>query len=149
MTILAAVGEQRQPVEIIERGFELATAFEEELHVLHVIPEQDAEEHFNAIRSIDEFRDMSFSVEIDRAENIAQELIDGALGEAAVSTVTPVGRIGDPAEEISAAIDALDPRYVVVGGRKRSPLGKVAFGSVTQSVILDSGCPVVTVIAEE
>lgn len=49
---------------------------------------------------------------------------------------------GDPAEEILDAADDLDADVVVVGGRKRTPAGKVLFGSVTQGVVLGTDRPV-------
>lgn len=42
----------------------------------------------------------------------------------------------------------VDANLVVVGARKRTPIGKAVFGSVTQSVILDSPVPV-TVVGSE
>jgi nucleotide-binding universal stress UspA family protein len=148
MVVLAAVGEKRDPGRIIETAHELATAFDEELQVLHVIPEGDANEHFESIQSIDEFSDVSFTVEIGRAEDIAQTLVETVLGGATRGTVTPVGRIGDPTDEILAQAAQTEPRYLVIGGRKRSPVGKATFGSVTQSVILNSDQPTVTVMSE-
>ncbi|OYR69650.1 universal stress protein UspA, partial [Halorubrum sp. E3] len=38
-----------------------------------------------------------------------------------------------------------DARYVVIGGRQRSPTGKALFGSVTQDVMFESPAPVVNV----
>jgi nucleotide-binding universal stress UspA family protein len=49
---------------------------------------------------------------------------------------------GDPADAIVDAADDADADLIVVGGRKRSPAGKALFGSVTQSVILTAGRPV-------
>ncbi|MDG5775989.1 universal stress protein [Haloarculaceae archaeon H-GB2-1] len=48
-----------------------------------------------------------------------------------------------PAEGILDLTNEVDSDLVVMGGRKRSPAGKALFGSVTQSVILDSEVPVV------
>lgn len=148
MVILATVGEEMDPTQIIETGYELATAFDEELQVLHVIPEKEAEAHFEAIRSIDEFSDYSFSNEFDRAEDVAEQFIEGVLGTDIEGAVNPTGRVGDPTQEILIAIDNLEPRYVVLGGKSRSPTGKALFGSVTQSVILNADQPVVTVRQE-
>ena len=146
MVILAAVGEKRDPTRIIETAHELASAFDDELQVLHVLPEKDAEEHFEAIKSIDESADYSFNIEVDRAEDVAQRFIEEVVGNASPEDVSAIGRIGDPTEEILAVADEIEPRYLVVGGKNRSPTGKALFGSVTQSVILNSEYPVVTVV---
>ena len=42
----------------------------------------------------------------------------------------------------------LEADSIVIGGRKRSPAGKALFGSVTQSVILESTIPVTIVGGE-
>ena len=147
MVILAAVGETHHPGRIIETAHDLATTLDEELQVLHVVPADEAEAHFDALMEIPEFRDVDFSVESDRAEAVARELVAATLVAEERSAVVPIGRIGDPAEKFLDVAETLQPRYVVVGGRKRSPAGKALFGSVTQSVILGAEWPVVTVLA--
>ncbi|MFB6183769.1 MAG: universal stress protein [Haloarculaceae archaeon] len=47
-----------------------------------------------------------------------------------------------PAKGILELSEDVDADLIVMGGRKRSPTGKALFGSVTQSVILDSDVPV-------
>lgn len=49
---------------------------------------------------------------------------------------------GDPAESIIETADELDADMVVLAARKRTPTGKVIFGSVTQAVILGTNRPV-------
>ena len=148
MVILATVGERLDPGPAIETGVDLAGAYDDELQVLHVIPEHDADQHFQDLQTIPEFRDLSWDVELDRAADVADGLVRNVLGDDVPSFVSPAGRTGDPAEEIVSAADSLDARFVVVGGRKRSPAGKAVFGSVTQAVILNADRPVVTVMAD-
>ncbi|WP_049927868.1 universal stress protein [Halopiger goleimassiliensis] len=56
---------------------------------------------------------------------------------------------GDPAPELIRAADETGADMICLSGRRRTPTGKVIFGSVTQSVILSSELPVVTVSPEE
>lgn len=147
MAILAAVGEKHATGKIVETGYDLASTYGDELQVLHVIPEDDAQAHFDELRTIPDFRDVGIEVEVQRAEEVAARLVDMVLDDYDPEVVTPVGRVGQPAEEILAHADAIDARYLVIGGRKRTPAGKALFGSVTQTVILDSQRPVVTRMA--
>lgn len=50
---------------------------------------------------------------------------------------------GEPAESIIGTAEDLDADAICVAGRNRSPAGKMLFGSVTQSVILNTDRPVV------
>lgn len=43
-----------------------------------------------------------------------------------------------PADGIRDLADTIDADLIAMGGRKRSPTGKVLFGSVTQSVLLNT-----------
>ncbi|QZA88281.1 universal stress protein [Salinarchaeum sp. IM2453] len=52
---------------------------------------------------------------------------------------------GDPADKILEIASERDVDMICVSGRDRTPTGKVLFGSTTQSVILGTNKPVVTV----
>jgi nucleotide-binding universal stress UspA family protein len=54
-------------------------------------------------------------------------------------------RAQSPAEEILAAAKDVNADMIVIGLRRRSPVGKLFLGSSSQQVILDADCPVVTV----
>ncbi|WP_254271628.1 universal stress protein [Haloarcula marina] len=49
---------------------------------------------------------------------------------------------GDPERQITNHAEEHDVDMIILGGRKRSPLGALVFGSVSQAVILDSERPV-------
>lgn len=49
------------------------------------------------------------------------------------------GEGGNPAQQITDHADDIDADAICIAGRKRSPTGKVVFGSVTQDVILNTG----------
>lgn len=54
-------------------------------------------------------------------------------------------RSGDPDEEILRVARDIDADQIVLGGRRRSPVGKAIFGSVVQNVIRNSTRPVLTI----
>ncbi len=80
-----------------------------------------------------------FFNETDYPESV--ETVVGVLEEAGIETEKR--RVhGSPSEEILAAARDVDANTIAMSGRKRSPSGKVLFGSVTQSVLLDANRPV-------
>ena len=58
----------------------------------------------------------------------------------------PVGG-GDAADELLAAADRHAAGLVVIGMRRRSPVGKLLLGSTAQRVLLQADCPVLAVKA--
>lgn len=66
------------------------------------------------------------------------------LTDAGIS-VDLVRRHGKPGEEVVEYADSVDADNIVVPGRKRSPVGKAVFGSVTQDIVLNAGQPVTIV----
>ena len=75
------------------------------------------------------------------ARDIAQELASPFRNYGVKVEVE--GRVGKTVgKEIVAAADELDAARIVVGGRRRSPAGKVLFGSTAQTILLDAPCPV-------
>jgi nucleotide-binding universal stress UspA family protein len=55
--------------------------------------------------------------------------------------------VDDTADAILAAVDRVGAGLLVIGARRRSPMGKALLGSVTQSLILDATVPVLVVKA--
>jgi nucleotide-binding universal stress UspA family protein len=56
--------------------------------------------------------------------------------------------VHDSAEELIRTAEATDADFIVIGLRRRSPVGKLLLGSNAQRVLLDAACPVLAVKAE-
>jgi nucleotide-binding universal stress UspA family protein len=55
----------------------------------------------------------------------------------------------DPAEDLVNVANEVDAELIVIGLRRRSPVGKLILGSNAQRVLLDAPCPVLAVKAGE
>jgi len=162
MTIVVAVDGERTPDQPLAVAAALAEQFDEELVAVHVMPQG----RFEAIqRSMDgETRDIvaltaypaftespreqpSTRYTVDQAQDDAEvalkQIVEDTLG--AGSGVVRQGRVGDVVTQLVEEAKRRDARYLVIGGRKRSPVGKAVFGSVTQSLLLNAERPVITV----
>lgn len=53
--------------------------------------------------------------------------------------------ISDVSEAILSTVAQLGPDLLVIGARRRSPMGKAFLGSVAQNIILDADVPVLVV----
>ncbi|WP_129115484.1 universal stress protein [Halegenticoccus tardaugens] len=139
MPIVAAVDRSDQATAIIEQAGQLGAAFEEPVHVVHVLTRKEfvSLERTNVTKS-------GSAVPIEEIEAIAEEIAAEAIEDAGADA-DAIGLVGKPAEEIVTYAETVDADYVVVGGRKRSPVGKALFGSVAQSVILSAESPIVMV----
>jgi nucleotide-binding universal stress UspA family protein len=52
---------------------------------------------------------------------------------------------GDLADEVLRVADGLDALFIVIGLRRRSPVGKLLMGSAAQRILLDATRPVLAV----
>ena len=57
----------------------------------------------------------------------------------------PIVSEGDPKDLIVSIADERDVDHILVTGHRRSPAGKVLFGSVAQAVVINSKVPVTVV----
>jgi len=54
----------------------------------------------------------------------------------------------EAADEVLAAAEEVDASLIVIGLRRRSPVGKLLMGSTSQRILLDASCPVLAVKAD-
>jgi nucleotide-binding universal stress UspA family protein len=103
---------------------------ETDLAVLHIVNSLDLD--------VSEAYQLGLSDEVDKALEAAD-----AVG---VSWHLHLG-VGedDIAEKVLKLAKEVDASLLVIGARRRSPMGKFLLGSVTQTLILDADMPVVVV----
>jgi nucleotide-binding universal stress UspA family protein len=92
--------------------------------------------------------------EFDRDDAIESEAqlaeVKSLLTETGVAhDVRQLVRGMDPAEDLVNVAAEVDAELIVIGLRRRSPVGKLILGSNAQRVLLDAPCPVLAVKATE
>ena len=70
---------------------------------------------------------------------------DAELGRRGIDHEVRVLRGGDVADDLISTVDQTGASLVVLGLRRRSPVGKLILGSNAQRVLFDAACPVLTV----
>lgn len=148
VTVLIAIGETKAMNRVIPLGYELAERYDDTVTAFHVVPRSEFEDHKEAIESSKRFHDLSITQEKESGARFARRAVRDAVPAFDDARVDARGAVGEPAEEIVSVTNELDPRFLVLGGRRRSPVGKALFGSITQDVLLDVDCPVVTVMTD-
>jgi nucleotide-binding universal stress UspA family protein len=80
-------------------------------------------------------------------EGQLQEVRD-QLGESGVDNeIRQLVRGMDPAEDLINVAEEVGADFIVIGLRRRTPVGKLILGSNAQRVLLDATCPVLAVKA--
>ena len=79
----------------------------------------------------------------DRVAALAQRAQDGGIA----LEVRQEPHEGDLADEIVRVAETVDASVIVIGLRRRTPVGKLILGSNAQRILLDAPCPVLAVKA--
>ena len=77
-------------------------------------------------------------------EEVRSQLDNAGVGH----EVRQLVRGMDPAEDLISVAEEVGAEFIVIGLRRRSPVGKLILGSNAQRVLLDSPCPVLAVKAD-
>ena len=74
--------------------------------------------------------------------------IQGQLDEAGVEhEVRQLVRGNEPAQDLIEVAEEVHADFIVIGLRRRTPVGKLILGSNAQRILLDASCPVLAVKA--
>jgi len=139
MAIVAAIDDSERAALVLGEAQTIAANFDEAVHAIHVLQRSEL---VKVLEKDIEGQDLTDNYEV---QQIGENIVSRATEESTLPEPTVSVRVGDPAAEITAYAEEQDARYVVIGGRQRSPTGKALFGSVTQKVIFESPALVVNI----
>ena len=130
MTILVAYAPRPEGQAALEKGIEIAQRRNERLMVVNATPGDGND------------ASMASAHDADRVEKLlAASKVDAEFKQ--------FGRGKSTVEEIEALVDSLPASLLIIGIRKRSPVGKLILGSVAQELLLSVSCPVLAVKADQ
>ncbi|WP_347350406.1 universal stress protein [Intrasporangium sp.] len=92
-------------------------------------------------RDFDAAEATRFEAELERVQQVLEE--QGLEHE-----VRQLVRGNDPAEDLISVAEEENATFIVIGLRRRSPVGKLILGSNAQRILLDASCPVLAVKAD-
>ena len=78
-------------------------------------------------------------------EDTVRDLVARAAAAGVEVELRQEAHAGDLADEVVRVADAVDASVIVIGLRKRSPVGKLLMGSTAQRILLDADRPVLAV----
>jgi nucleotide-binding universal stress UspA family protein len=82
-------------------------------------------------------------------EGQLQEVRDQLSDSGVENEIRQLVRGMDPAEDLITVAEEVGADFVVIGLRRRTPVGKLILGSNAQRILLDATCPVLAVKAAE
>jgi nucleotide-binding universal stress UspA family protein len=140
--VVIVVGHTQRPESraALEWAVAEASRRSAKLHIVRVMPDATTAESESLAKGWSE------AMGAARREGVD---LEGELGERGIeASVEVVATPGDVAARLLDAAERLEAALVVIGMRRRSPVGKLVLGSVAQDVLLNADCPVVAVKAD-
>lgn len=129
MTVLVAYVPRPEGQAALDKGIEVAKRRNERLVVVNASPGGSKEDPSLA--------------DVQDYERVQQVLNDSGLDTELKQFV----RGKNAVEEIESLVEKLGASLLIIGLRKRSPVGKLIMGSVAQELLLSVSCPVLAVKA--
>jgi nucleotide-binding universal stress UspA family protein len=129
MTILVAYVPRPEGQAALDKGIEISKRENERLVVVNASPGGTKEDASMA--------------DIQDAERVQQMLAKAGINAEFKQFV----RGKNAVEEIEALVESLHASLLIIGIRKRTPVGKLIMGSVAQEILLSVSCPVLAVKA--
>ncbi|MBO8182524.1 MAG: universal stress protein [Archaeoglobus sp.] len=129
MTILVALSPSERRTRVMDFAVEEAKLRGKKLVIVHSL--------YGGDKTSEE--------EIERGENLLKWAEEKAKDAGLEVETHLLVRGKDAADDILDFMKEIKPDMVVVGVKKRSPTGKLIFGSVPQKIILNSEVPVVSI----
>ena len=130
MTILVAYVARPEGHAALDKGIEIAKRRNERLVVVNASPGGTKED--------------ASMIDVQEVERVEKMLKDAGLNAEFKQFVRGKSAV----EEIEALVESLQVSVLIIGLRKRSPVGKLIMGSVAQELLLSASCPVLAVKAK-
>lgn len=128
MTIIVAYAPRPEGQAALDKGIEIAKRRDEHLLVVNATPGSGDDEAMANVQDVERIERLL------AVEGLSAEFKQFGRGKSAV-------------EEIETLVDTLPVTLLIIGIRKRSPVGKLLLGSVAQELLLSVACPVLAVKA--
>ncbi|WP_255190620.1 universal stress protein [Natronobeatus ordinarius] len=142
-TLVVAVGptEERRVSELTSTVLDVATPAEATVVLFHAFSRTAFEEGVKetGFDLEDPPEPAAVAARLESIDAISRALEDEGIDYEIRSA------IGSPKDAILRATADADADLLFIGGRKRSPVGKVIVGSTAQKILLSESCPVVFV----
>lgn len=131
MTILVAYAPRPEGRAALDKGIEIASRRNERLLVVNASPGGNKTDA--SLADARDVHDVEKQLERSGVEGEFKQLVRGK----------------DAVSEVVDLAESLNVSLVIIGLRKRSPVGKLILGSVSRDILLSVSCPVLAVKAAE